>query len=36
MDCDQMNSLKSTVDAEPLISETFLMEGQLTDLCLYP
>lgn len=36
MDYEKINALQATTDIEPIISDTFFLDGQLTDIYLYP
>ena len=35
MNCEQNKLLQATADIEPILADSFLMDGKLTDLYLY-
>ncbi len=36
MDCEKTNNLQVTADSEPLLADSFLIEGQISDVYVSP
>lgn len=36
MECDKSNTLQVTADSEPLLADSFLLDGQLSDVYVFP